>query len=226
MRGRAPGVGAVGEGSPRAGSAATRWIAAAGAFVVSLDSILNIAFPAIAAAFATPPEAMRWVIVAYVATYALLSLAGGALGDAVGHRRVFQIGAVLGVASYLVCGLAPTLGVLIAGRILQGLGGGLVYGTAPGIVTLAAAPAGRGRAVAFFSAAVGLALTLGPLIAGSIVETFGWRSVFLVRVPLGLAVLAGSAALPAGRDIGSHRPVGLDAIARRPVALACALAFI
>jgi MFS family permease len=84
-----------------------RWIAAAGAFVVSLDSLLNIAFPALAVPFDAPPEAMRWVIVGYVLTYALMSLVGGTLGDVVGHGRVFQVGSVLGLASYLLCGLAP-----------------------------------------------------------------------------------------------------------------------
>ena len=67
----------------------TRWIAAAGAFVVSLDSMVNIAFPAIAAAFVLPADAMRWVILCYVSTYSLVSFAGGALADRIGHARVF-----------------------------------------------------------------------------------------------------------------------------------------
>lgn len=202
-------------------------MAAAGAFVVSLDSLLNIAFPAITAHFQTAPETMRWIIVGYVLTYALMSFAGGALGDVVGHGRVFQVGAALGLASYLVCGLAPGLAVLVGGRVLQGLGAGLVYGTAPGIVTLASPPAARGRAVGFFNAAVGLASALGPLAAGAMVEAFGWRSVFLVRVPLGLALLAwalvtlrGGPAAPGARLVGEGERV------RIPVMVACLLAFV
>jgi MFS family permease len=115
---------------------------------------------------------------------------GGTLGDVVGHGRVFLVGAAVGVVSSLACGLAPTLAVLVAGRVRQGLGGGLVYGTAPGIVTLASPPDARGRAVGFFNAAVGLASALGPLVAGAIVDTLGWRFVFLFRVPLGLVLVA------------------------------------
>ena len=112
------------------------WIAAAGACVVSLDSMMNIAFPALAAAFAVPPEQVRWVIVCYVLTYAVTAFGGGALGDRVGHARVFQAGAVLTTAGLLLAGLAPSLGWLLAGRVVQGFGSGLIYGTAPGLVTL------------------------------------------------------------------------------------------
>jgi MFS family permease len=204
-----------------------RWVAAAGAFVVSLDSLLNIAFPALAMAFDAPPEAMRWVIVGYVLTYALMSLVGGTLGDVVGHGRVFQVGSVLGLASYLLCGLAPSLGALLAGRIVQGLGGGLVYGTAPGIVTLSTVPEARGRAVGFFNAAVGLASALGPALAGAMVETLGWRSVFLVRVPLGLVlVVLAFVWLPPGRLAPGYRLMRLAEVGQGPVLVACLLAFI
>ncbi|MGH7332232.1 MAG: MFS transporter [Candidatus Rokuibacteriota bacterium] len=204
-----------------------RWVAAAGAFVVSLDSLLNIAFPAMAVAFDAPPEAMRWVIVGYVLTYALMSLVGGTLGDVVGHGRVFQVGAALGLASYLVCGLAPSFAALLAGRVVQGLGGGLVYGTAPGIVTLFSAPQARGRAVGFFNAAVGLASALGPALAGAMVETLGWRSVFLIRVPIGLALAVWAfASLPPGRLAPGYRLLRLADVGRASVLVACTLSFV
>jgi len=79
-----------------------RWIAAVGAFVVSLDSIMNVAFPAIAVAFAAPPEQMRWVINCYVGTYALTAFAGGALADRVGHGRVFRAGLALSAVAFAV----------------------------------------------------------------------------------------------------------------------------
>jgi len=170
---------------------------------------------------------MRWVIVGYVLTYALMSLVGGTLGDIVGHGRVFQVGAVLGVASYLLCGLAPSFTALLAGRVVQGLGGGLVYGTAPGIVTLSSAPAARGRAVGFFNVAVGLASALGPVLAGAMLDTLGWRSVFLLRVPIGLAlVLWAFASLAPGRFAPGYRLMRVADIARGPVLVACALAFV
>ncbi|MCL6639873.1 MAG: MFS transporter, partial [Candidatus Rokubacteria bacterium] len=166
----------------------TRWIAAGGAFVVSLDSMVNIAFPALVRAFDLPPEHARWVIVCYVLMYALLSLGGGALGDRVGHARVFAVGLAGTAGAYLVAGLAPTFGWLLAGRLVQGVAGGLVYGTAPALA--AADAAARLRALGFLNGAIGLAFALGPLAAGPLVDRLGWRAVFLARLPLAVAALA------------------------------------
>ena len=204
-----------------------RWIAAGGAFVVSLDSIMNVAFPAIAAAFAAPPEQMRWVIICYVGTYALTAFVGGALADRVGHGRVFRAGLALSAGAFVVAGLAPTFGWLLVGRVLQGLGGGCVYGTAPGIVTLAAAPAARGRALGFLGAAMGLGLSVGPLASGVLVDAVGWRAIFHVRVPL--ALLAFGAALlvlPAASSPRAAKLVGAADLLRAPVLAAGALAFV
>lgn len=204
-----------------------RWIAAGGAFVVSLDSIMNVAFPAIAAAFAAPPEQMRWVIICYVGTYALTAFVGGALADRVGHGRVFRVGLALSAVAFVVAGAAPTFGWLLVGRVLQGLGGGCVYGTAPGIVTLAAAPAARGRALGFLGAAMGLGLSAGPLAAGVLVDHVGWRAIFHVRVPLALLAFgAALAALPAASAPRAPRLVAAADLMRRPVIAASALAFV
>jgi MFS family permease len=204
-----------------------RWIAAGGAFVVSLDAIMNVAFPAIAAAFGEPPERMRWVIIGYVGTYALTAFVGGALADRVGHGRVFRLGLALSAAAFVLAGTAPTFGWLLAGRVLQGLGGGCVYGTAPGLVTLAAAPADRGRALGFLGAAIGLGLSVGPLAAGVLVDTLGWRAIFHVRVPPALLALgAALVALPAASAPRAPRLVAAADIARAPVLAAGALAFV
>jgi MFS family permease len=204
-----------------------RWIAAGGAFVVSLDSVMNPAFPAIAAAFAVPPERVRWVIIGYVGTYALTAFFGGALADRVGHARVFRAGLALSAVAFLAAGLSPTFGWLIAGRVLQGLAGGCIYGTAPGLITLAAAPAERGRALGFLGAAMGLGLSLGPLAAGALVDAFGWPAIFHFRLPLALlalgAALLAPAAPPAPRGT---RLVAVADLARAPVLTAGALAFV
>src|SRR5262245_58843313 len=144
----------------------TRWIAATGAFVVSLGSTVNVAFPAMAAAFAIPPERVRWVIIGYVFAYAITSFVAGALADRVGHGRVFRAGLALSAAAFLLAGVAPSFAWLLVARVVQGLGGGCVYGTAPGIVTLTAPPDGRGRALGFLNAAIGLGFSAGPLVAG------------------------------------------------------------
>jgi MFS family permease len=204
----------------------TRWIAAGGAFVVSLDSMVNIAFPSLVATFGAPPEHARWVIVSYVLMYALLSFGGGALGDRAGHERVFALGLAGTAAAYLVAGLAPTFGWLLAGRAVQGVAGGFVYGSAPALATRGAAS--RARALGFLNGAIGLAFAVGPLAAGPLVERLGWRAVFLARLPLALGALAWAlaagrarsraAAAPArpaagagdaGRDEGRPRAAGL-----------------
>jgi MFS family permease len=175
-----------------------RTLAAAGAFLVSMDSLVNIAFPAMAAAFAAPPERMRWVIIAYVLTYALMSFVGGAAGDRFGHGRVFTAGLALSALAFAVCGSAPTLGWLLVGRVVQGFAGGLVYGTTPALVTLDSDAVGRGRALGYLNAAIALGFALGPLLAGVLVERFGWTAVFHVRVPLALVTL-GWAVMRLGR---------------------------
>jgi MFS family permease len=203
------------------------WLAAAGAFVVSLDSMMNIAFPAIAMAFAVPPETIRWVIICYTGVYAITAFAGGAVADLVGHVRVFRVGLVLTAVALLAGGVAPSFGWLLAARIVQGLAGGLVYGTAPGIVTLVAAPDQRGRALGFLNAAMALAFALGPLAAGVLVESFGWRAVFHTRVPVAAVVFACSLAVRSPRAAGgARRLVGLADLLRPPVPVACALGFL
>jgi MFS family permease len=203
------------------------WLAAAGAFVVSLDSMMNIAFPAIAAAFAVPPETIQWVIICYTGVYALMAFAGGAVADLVGHVRVFRVGVALTAVALLAGGLAPSFGWLLAARVLQGVAGGLVYGTAPGIVTLAAAPERRGRAIGTLNAGMALGLALGPLPAGVLVEVLGWPAVYLTRVPIALLVLAFSFAVPgAARRVEGRRLVGVADVVRAPVPVTCALAFL
>jgi MFS family permease len=202
-------------------------LAASGAFVVSLDSTVNIAFPAMAAAFAAPPERMRWVIICYVLTYALTSFAGGAAGDRLGHGRVFPVGLALSAAGFFLCGMAPTFAGLLAGRFVQGVGSGLVYGTAPALVVLDVPGAARGRALGLLNAAIGLAFSAGPLLAGAVVERFGWAAVFHLRLPLALGLLGwavvGWSATPRGR---AAPRVMLGDVARAPVLGQGALAFL
>ena len=205
----------------------TRWIAATGAFVVSLDSTVNVAFPAMTVAFAIPPERVRWVIVGYVFSYAITSFVAGALADRVGHGRVFRAGLALSAAAFLLATLAPTFGWLLLARVVQGLGGGCVYGTVPGIVTLSATPATRGRALGFLNAGIGLGFSAGPLLAGVLVGVFGWRSIFLLRLPLALGALAWAlCALPGAAAEPAARLVAARDVLRAPVLLAGAQSFV
>lgn len=207
-------------------AAVTRSIAAVGAALVSLDSMANIAFPAMTAAFAVPPDRMRWVIICYVFTYALTSLGGGALADRVGHARVFQTGIALSALAFALGGLAPTFATFLGARVVQGFGGGLVYGTAPGLITLAAPPGARGRALGVLSGAIGVSYAVGPVLAGVLVETVGWRSIFYVRVPLALLTLMLALRLSTARAIGPVRVVAVRDLLRGPVVRPGVLAFI
>ena len=204
----------------------TRSIAAAGAALVSLDSIVNIAFPAMSAGFAVPPERMRWVIICYVFTYALTALAGGAVADRVGHARVFQAGVALSALAFALGGLAPSFDTFLGARVVQGFAGGLVYGTAPGLVTLAASPGERGRALGGLNAAIGAAYAIGPLVAGVLVDAVGWRSIFHVRVPLALLTLALALRLPAAHIAGGARVVAVRELLRGAVVRPGVLAFL
>src|SRR4030095_13230562 len=123
-----------------------RGFVAAGALVVSLDSMMNIAFPAIAAALGVPPERVRWIIIFYVLTYALMSFGGGAGADPRGHAVVFRAGLALSALAFVMGGLASGLGGLLVARVVQGLGAGLVFGTAPALLTAGAASRRRARA--------------------------------------------------------------------------------
>src|SRR2546426_3117341 len=104
--------------------AMVHWIAAAGALVVSLDSMMNIAFPAIAATFGAPPERVRWIIICYVLTYAITSFAGGTAADRLGLVAVFRVGLALSVVAFVMGGTAASLGWLLVARVGQGFAGG------------------------------------------------------------------------------------------------------
>ena len=195
--------------------------------MVSLDSMVNIAFPSIATTFRLEPEEVRWIIVCYVLTYAVMAFVGGAAADRVGHGVVFRAGLGLTAVGFLLAGTAGSFGWLLLGRVIQGFAGGLVYGTAPGLTTLAVPPPARARALGVLGGAIALAFAAGPLAAGLLVEAFGWRAVFHVRVPLALAVLAWALALrPPDVPGGATRRVTLADITRRPVLTASGLSFV
>lgn len=163
------------------------WLAALGAFICSLDSALNVAFPAISSAFAVAPDRIALLIVFYHVPIGILTVLGGLLGDRFGHRRVFACGLWTTALSFPLCGLAPDYALLLAGRAVQGVGAGLVFGTAPALVTLSLSRDRRAPGLGVLGVATGAGLAVAPLLAGLLIDAFGWRSVFFFRVPLALA---------------------------------------
>jgi EmrB/QacA subfamily drug resistance transporter len=157
-------------------------LASLSALVGSLDSSVNIAFPAITAAFALDVTSIQWVVVSYVLTYASLLLGCGRLADVWGHGRVLTWGLASSALAFLLCGVAPTFSWLLAARVLQGVTVALMLAAAPALVTLAVPPEVRGRALGIFQMSAAVGFALGPLLGGVLVDWFGWRSVYLFRV--------------------------------------------
>src|SRR5262245_8965962 len=153
--------------------------------VVSLDSSVNVALPAMAGAFAIGPSEIRWVIICYVLTYAITSVAAGVVADRLGPVRVYTAGMWLSVSAFLLYFLVTEYPLMLATRVAQGLAGGLIYGTSPALVTLSLPRERHGRGLGMLAAGQGVGGIAGPLIGGAIVA-WGWPWVFVFRVPLAL----------------------------------------
>lgn len=157
-----------------------------GVAIGPLDSAVNIAFPAITAAFSIPLPDIQWVIICYALTYASLLLVFGRLGDIVGHRRVFVFGLSWSVISFVLCGMAPTFGWFLLFRGLQGVGTALVLSCGPALVTLAFSEEERGKILGLYNMLFAIAHALGPLTGGLLVTRWGWSAVYYFRAPLAL----------------------------------------
>jgi EmrB/QacA subfamily drug resistance transporter len=177
-----------------------------GSAVATIDgAIVNVALPAIERDLGGDLVGQQWVTNAYLLSLGSLILLGGSLGDVWGERRVFTIGiAAFGVFS-LACALAPTLGVLVAARVLQGAAGALVTPSSLAIIVTAFPPGQRGRAVGSWTAWSGMALIAGPLAGGWIVDQASWRWIFAVNVPLVVATLALIRIAVPGRSASLYR---------------------
>ena len=181
--------------------------------VVVMDiSIVNVALPAIRRDLHASVSGLQWTVDAYTLVLAGFLVLAGSTADRVGRRRVFRIGlAVFGLGS-LLCGLAPSIGWLIAARTLQAAGGTMLNPVAMAIiVTTFPDRAERARAIGVFGGMSGLALGLGPILGGALVDGFGWRSVFWVNVPIVVvAIVCAALFVPESRAARARRfdPVG------------------
>jgi EmrB/QacA subfamily drug resistance transporter len=173
-----------------------RWIAllvlCAGDLMIVLDStIVNVALPSIRADLGFTQASLAWVVNAYLLTFGGFLLLGGRLGDLYGHRRLFTGGIALFTAASLACGLATTQGMLVAARAVQGLGGAVVSAVALSLImTLFTEPAERAKAMGVFGFVISGGGTIGVLLGGVLTDTLSWHWIFLVNIPIGIAVYA------------------------------------
>ncbi|WP_045235117.1 MFS transporter [Deinococcus pimensis] len=159
-------------------------------------TVVNVALNALQRAFDAQTTAVVWVVNAYTLALAATLLLGGALGDRLGLRRVFTFGTVGFTVASCLCAAAPSLDILIAARVLQGTGAALLIPTSLALLDASFPPAGRVRAVGWWSAATSAVNVLGPSIGGWLVDLHAWRAVFLINVPLALMVLIGVRRVP------------------------------
>src|SRR5215510_7013100 len=170
-----------------------------GASLAAMDLAVNVAFPSITAAFALKTEEIRWLVVSYVLTYASLMLAFGKLGDRIGHRRVFRAGLVLAIGAYLLCALAPTYGLLLAARVVQGVSTALVLSCAPALATFLFEESKRTRALGAYASLSAIASIVAPIVGGLSIAALGWAGVFWFRVPVAVLAVVLLPLLPEGQ---------------------------
>lgn len=205
-----------------------------GSSMALLDStVVNVALPTIGRDLDASLSALQWTVNGYMLSLAGLILLGGSLGDRFGRRKIFVIGVVWFAAASLLCGLAPNVGVLIAARVLQGVGGALLTPGSLAIIQASFHPDDRARAIGLWSGFGGVGAAVGPFLGGWLVDGPGWRWVFLLNIPVALvcapiALLhvpesAGGTSRATGAESGGKPHRGFDVLGAVLGALSLAL---
>jgi EmrB/QacA subfamily drug resistance transporter len=161
-------------------------------FIVGMDvTIVNVALPSIGRDFHASVSGLQWVVDAYVVVLASLLMLSGSSADRFGRRRTFQAGLLLFTLGSLLCSLAPSLQWLIVFRMVQAVGGSMLNPVAMSIIrNVFHDPRERAQAIGIWGATVGVSIAMGPVIGGALVQSIGWRAIFWVNIPIGLAAIA------------------------------------
>src|SRR5436190_4648019 len=192
-----------------------------GLFMIMLDNtVVNVALPAIERDLGIALSELEWVVTAYALTFAALLITGGKLADLVGRRRIFVIGLFVFTLSSLACGLAPSAGFLIGARVAQGVGAALMMPATLSIITATFPPRQRGQAIGIWAGVSALALAIGPLCGGLIVDNLNWNWIFFVNVPVGIvAIVVSQFFIPESRDTSHEQSIDLPGLLTSGLAL-------
>jgi EmrB/QacA subfamily drug resistance transporter len=185
-----------------------------GLFMIMLDNtIVNVALPSIERSLHMSISSLEWIVTAYALTFAALLITGGKLGDLYGRRKMFIAGLVVFTLASLACGLAPSAGFLIGARAVQGVGAALMNPATLSIITATFPPKERGQAIGIWAGVSALALAIGPLVGGLIVDNINWHWIFYVNIPVGVVgIIVSRLVITESRDTSHEQSIDLPGL--------------
>ncbi|HEY7790814.1 MAG TPA: MFS transporter [Vicinamibacterales bacterium] len=185
-----------------------------GLFMIMLDNtIVNVALPSIERSLHMSISSLEWIVTAYALTFAALLITGGKLGDLYGRRKMFIAGLVVFTLASLACGLAPNAGFLIGARAVQGVGAALMNPATLSIITATFPPKERGQAIGIWAGVSALALAIGPLLGGLIVDNINWHWIFYVNVPVGVVgIIVSRFVIAESRDTSREQSIDVPGL--------------
>ena len=195
-----------------------KWVTLAavsfGLFMIMLDNtVVNVALPTMEKDLHVTLASLEWVVIAYALTFASLLITGGKLADMYGRRRIFVVGLAVFTLSSLACGLAPSASFLIGARAVQGVGAALMNPATLSIIVATFPPRQRGQAIGIWAGVSALALAIGPLGGGLIVDNLNWNWIFFVNVPVGvLGIAVSQFAIRESRDTSHEQSIDLPGL--------------
>ena len=160
-------------------------------FIVGVDvTAVNVALPSLERDLSAGVSGLQWTVDAYTVVMASLLMLGGSMADRFGRKRVFMTGLTVFTLASLLCSLAPSVGALVASRVLQAVGASMMNPVAMSIITNTfTEPRERAQAVGVWGAVFGISMAVGPVIGGALLEIGDWRAIFLINIPMGLAAI-------------------------------------
>ncbi len=192
-----------------------------GLFMIMLDNtVVNVALPSIARDLKIGISELEWIVTGYALVFAALLITGGKLADMFGRRKIFVIGLAIFSLSSLACGLAPSASFLIGARCAQGIGAALMNPATLSIITATFPAKQRGQAIGIWAGVSALALAIGPLVGGLIVDNVGWNWIFFINVPIGvLGIVVSLLVIKESRDTSHEQSIDLPGLLTSGLAL-------